>query len=351
MPSSSEAEALRERVRAVTLTNYAAVARHVGLNPYAMLSRAGLHPNSLSDSENWLSASHVLGLLRNSALRSGRDDFGVLLGECRTFASLGPVSLLLKHEGTLRDVITAMIEYRRLLNDLLHLTLRDDGRSAILEWNLIPGLQSSEGVSLLATIAYRVLVDGAGFMWQPDCIHFRHASPNQIATFKRVFRCSIEFDSDFDGMSLPSACLDLTNEFADPELARHARRLLDLMPGIRRSDSITERTKSTLPSLISAGRADTKSIAESLGLSARTLQRQLLSEGQSFTRLLNDVRRELALRYLSNSNQSITAVAHSTGYSALSSFNRWFVSEFGMPPGKWRRLMRRRDALLHAAEI
>ena len=30
-------------------------------------------------------------------------------------------------------------------------------------------------------------------------------------------------------------------------------------------------------------------------------------------------------------------VAQLTGYSALSSFTRWFVAEFGIPPGKWRR--------------
>src|SRR5689334_6582004 len=119
-----------------------------------MFGRAGIHPNALADPENWISAGRMLGLLDDSVRQSGRDDFTVLLGACRTFASLGPVSLLLKHESTLREIIAAMIEYRRLLNELLHLSLRDDGRTAVLEWNLIPGLRSSQGVTLLATIAY-----------------------------------------------------------------------------------------------------------------------------------------------------------------------------------------------------
>lgn len=325
--------------------NYGEVARYAGLDPYAQLGRAGLHPTGLGDPENWLPARNVLSLLRDSAMRSGRDDFGVLLGECRTFASLGPVSLLLRHEANLRQVIAAMIEYRRLLNELLHLSLRDDGNHMVLEWNLVPGLRSSQGVNLLATIAYRVLVDWAGISWQPECIHFRHAMPKQVATFRRVFRCRLEFDSELDGLSGSSACLDLRNKFAEPELAAHARRLLQLIPGIWQGDSMTERVESAIPFLISNGRVRAEDVANCLGVPVRTLQRRLAVEGKPFNRLLTEARRDLAIRYLDNSSHSITMVAQLTGYSSVSSFIRWFMAEFGMPPGQWRKVMRRRNAL------
>lgn len=333
------------RARAVVLTNYDEVARHFGLDPYAMFSRSGLHPSAFRDPENWLPAARILNLLEESATLAARDDFGVLLGECRTFASLGPVSVLLRHEATLGDIIATVIEYRRMINELLNIDLRDEGRSAILQWNLVPGLRSTQGINLVATIAYRLLVDGAGCMWQPDCVHFRHSMPKNITTFRRVFRCSLEFDSNFDGMSFSSSSLEMPNAFAQSELTVHARRLLNLLPGVRNGDTMTERTRSTIPFLISNGQGNAEGVAAAFGIPVRTLQRKLVSEGQSFSMLLNEVRRELAVRYLSNSNQSITEVAHSTGYSALSSFTRWFVSEFGMSPGKWRRRMRRRDAL------
>lgn len=333
------------RARAVMLTNYDAVARYVGLDPYVMLRQAGVAPSILTDPENWIAAEPVLSLLEDCALQSKRDDFGVLLGECRTFGSLGPVSLLLRHESTLGAIIAAAEEYRKLLNELLEFQLHDDGRSAVLEWSLIPGLRSSQGVNLLATIGYRILVDGAGCNWQPDCIHFRHAEPANISTFYRLFRCSLEFNSAFDGMSFASTCLRLSNEFADPELAIHARRLLNLMPGIRRDDTMSQRVATSIALLISNGQADIESVAQCTGVPVRTLQRRLISEGQSFSTLLAETRRELAMRYLTNSNQPITAVAQLTGYSALSSFTRWFVSEFGVSPKKWRHMMIKKDAI------
>lgn len=331
------------RVRAVTLTNYCEVARSVGLDPYVMLGRAGLHPNSLSDPENWIPGTRLVSLLEDSAAQSNRDDFAVLLGSCRTFPSLGPVSVLLRHEKTFGDILKAGIEYRRLINELMYTVLRRDDREAVLEWSLIPGIHSSQGVNLMATVAYRVLVDGSGCHFHPDCIHFRHAVPAQISSFRRVFRCSLDFDSDFDGMSFPSSSLNLPNTFSEPDLTVHARRLLDLMPGIRQPDSMHERIRAAIPMLISNGQANVEGAANSLDVPVRTLQRRLVREGKSFTDILNETRRDLVSRYLASSDQSITSVAELAGYSTQSSFTRWFISEFGMPPSSWRRLMQRRN--------
>ena len=333
------------RARAVTLTRYREVARYVGLDPFAMLSRAGLHPSALNDPENWLPASRILSLLDDSASRSGRDDFSVLLGECRTFASLGPVSLLLKHETTLRSTMTAMIDFRSLLNELLQLDLRVAGRSAILEWGLIPGLRSSHGINLLAAVAYRVLVDGASFDWRPECIHFRHRPPKDMASFARVFRCPVEFDSTFDGMSFSRTDLQLANAFADPELAAHARRLLNLMPAMRRDETMEDRARALIPMLFAKGNVEAPALADLLGVSVRTLQRRLLDEGKPFRVLLNEVRRDLAVRYLEDSGQSVGAIANQLGYSTQASFARWFTSEFGQSPREWRRSTKRRDQL------
>jgi len=333
------------RARAVMLKNYNEVARHFGLNPYVMLGRAGLHPSALQDLENWVPAGRIMTLLDDSASHSGHDDFSVILGESRTFGSLGPVSLLLKHEATLRDIIQAVIEYRQLINELVHIRIKDDGHSAIIEWALVPGLRSTEAINLLATIAYRVLVDGAGCNWQPDCVHFRHSTPQNVATFRRVFRCSLEFDSSFDGISCTSQSLDAPNEFADPELIVHARRLLGLMPGIRRDDTVAEAVRSTIPFLVARGAVSAEDVADCIGIPVRTLQRKLSSEGHTFGEILNETRRDLAVRYLRNSNQSMTSIAHLTGYSALSSFTRWFASEFGSSPRRWRQVMRKRDAM------
>jgi AraC-like DNA-binding protein len=327
------------RARAVTLSHYHEVARFVGLNPYVMLARSGLKSTMLKDPEGWLPAKRVLEVIDASAVKSRRDDFAILLGRCRTFASLGPVSLLLKHEATVRGIILAIVEYRHLLNDLLHMTVRDDGRSAMIEWSLLPGLHSAQGINLLATVAYKGLSGALESDWQPECIHFRHSAPRNLESFRRYFGCPLEFDSHFDGMSCASAALDRPNRSADADLAAHVRGLLNLLPRVRQ-ESVCDKARSVILLLIADGKATAKNVAQCLGVPVRTLQRRLIQEGSSFTDILTDTRKELVVRYLMSSSQPLTTVSQLVGYSTLSSFTRWFAGEFGAPPLKWRKLRR-----------
>lgn len=324
------------RARAVMLTSYNEVARFVGLDPYAMLARCQINPAHLEDPEFWLPAANVLQVLDDSATYSQRDDFGILLGKCRSFTSLGPVSLLLKHESSVRQIILSAVEYRHLINDLLHVTVKDDGTTAIVEWSLLPGLRSAQGVNILAAIAYRAISEALETVWEPDCLHFRHAEPSNLATFNRYFRCTLEFDSHFDGMTCSSAALETPNPFADPDLSAYARGLLDLMPRAR-DDSAASKVRAVILLSIEDGQPTIAHAAACLGVSARTLQRRLENECTSFNELLNETRRDLAQRYLMNSSHSLTMVAQLTGYSGLSAFSNWFASEFGTSPTIWRR--------------
>ena len=57
------------------------------------------------------------------------------------------------------------------------------------------------------------------------------------------------------------------------------------------------------------------------------------------TELINQikiVRRDLVIRYLENPGYSLGRITDMLGYSMPSSFTRWFISQFDMPPAAWR---------------
>jgi AraC-like DNA-binding protein len=332
------------RARAVTLTGYDEVARFAGLEPAEMIARAALSPPDLHDPENWLPADKVIALIDASAASSGRDDFGILLGKCRTFTSLGPVSLLLKHEATVRGIITAIVDYSYLLNDLLNVTVKDDGSIATIEWNLVPGLRSRHLANLVAAIVYRAISEALEYSWDPDCVHFRDSAPEQVATFSRYFRCNLEFNCSFDGMSCSSTALNTRNPFADADLAAHARRLLNLLPGAGQITA-TRNARSAIVLLMDEGEVSIERAAECLGVEVRTLQRRLAAEATSFRQLCRDIRRELAARYLTNCSHSVTEISGILGYASASAFSNWFIKEFGISAGAYRRESRREVSL------
>ena len=119
-------------------------------------------------------------------------------------------------------------------------------------------------------------------------------------------------------------------------MARHAQRYLDMLAPDPGDSSIAERARRSIYLLLPAGRATLDQVGDNLALHPRALQRLLDKEGRTFATLLNEVRRELALRYLANSAHSVTAVAQMTGYASPSAFTRWFCAEFGVAPAQWR---------------
>ena len=70
------------------------------------------------------------------------------------------------------------------------------------------------------------------------------------------------------------------------------------------------------------GRPSIDRLALAAGVSRRTLQRQLSSEGSSFSRLLEEIRREMALRELERGSGRIDDVAAHLGYSNQSTLTR-----------------------------
>ena len=78
-------------------------------------------------------------------------------------------------------------------------------------------------------------------------------------------------------------------------------------------------------------------MAHEVALGARTLQRRLTDAGLDFKTLVDDTRRRLALRYLTDPRNTLTEVAYLLGYSEASAFNRAFRRWTGSTPRQHRR--------------
>jgi AraC-like DNA-binding protein len=59
-------------------------------------------------------------------------------------------------------------------------------------------------------------------------------------------------------------------------------------------------------------------------MSTRSLERRLNEEGTSYTAVLSDLRRELAMQYLDDKTLDVSQIAWLLGYSEVSSFNHAF---------------------------
>ena len=150
-----------------------------------------------------------------------------------------------------------------------------------------------------------------------------------------MFGSIVEFNSDFNGLTCSRSDLDAPNPSADPGLAQFAERYLRTLPNADRR-SVSQEVQKALYTLLPLGGGSIARVAAHLGVHERTLQRRLREEGADFSGLLNDIRRDLTVRYLANRNLALSRVAGLVGYSRQSSFSRWFAEEFGTSASNWQ---------------
>jgi AraC-like DNA-binding protein len=93
-------------------------------------------------------------------------------------------------------------------------------------------------------------------------------------------------------------------------------------PPLYGDGKLTTLIKTILTSMLDDAAPTVERLASAAGLSVRSLQRRLGEEGASFSSLLAEVRRDLALEALSTSERKVGEIAASLGYGQHSSFTR-----------------------------
>lgn len=328
-------------VRAAVLTNYLETAQHLGLNPYNLLAGVGLNKTMLQDPEQRIPVDAAVRLLEDSAAASGCQNFGLSMAESRQLSDFGAVSLLLTHQRTLREALQVVVQYRHLLNDSLAIYVEEAGRMVIIREEVVTEshLACRQSNELAIGVMFRLCAALLGAHWHPYSVNFTHQAPDNLQLHRRLFGCMLEFGSEFNGIVCPDADLDATNPHADPAMARYAQRYLDSLQSSN-GESMLFEVRKAIYLLLPMGRATIEQIAQTLGMNVRTLQRRLKEGGSTFNELINDVRRDLVMRYLENPDYSLGRIADMLGYSMPSSFTRWFIAQFGMPPATWRGMHR-----------
>jgi AraC-like DNA-binding protein len=318
-------------VRAASLTNYSEVARAAGLDPERMLRDAGLSPDVLRDPDFMIPVERVGQLLATSAVASGNESFGLCMAESRLLSNLGAVGLLIRDQATLRDSLDMLMRYQALLNGALSLAVEECGDLVVIREVVIAGKAhqpTRQRVELALGVMVRLIRQILKPDWQPRRVCFEHPAPRDLSTHHRFFGPCVEFDYDFNCIICAKADLDARNPSADPAMVRYAQQLLDTSV-MSQQTTMLEDVRRAILLLLPSGHCGVEQVAEHMGLVCRTVQRRLAEQGQSFSSIVNDLRKELATRHVIESDRPLTEVATLLGFSAPSAFSRWYHTQFG----------------------
>jgi AraC-like DNA-binding protein len=108
----------------------------------------------------------------------------------------------------------------------------------------------------------------------------------------------------------------------------------------KNGSSISAKVRRRLRQRLPGDVPDFEELAVDLNIAPATLRRRLHEEGASYQGIKDQLRRDLAISYLSDSDRNVMDIALELGFSERSAFHRAFRKWTGASPGEFRRGLR-----------
>jgi len=324
-------------LRSSILVHFQRIALSCGLDPLALMKRAGIHRRHLENVELPLPVRAVVELLEIGAQASGIDDFGLRVGEARGVPDLGPAILMVREAATARDALQTLASLLYLHSNAINLHL-EDSSTPIFQLEIMAAdigqcrQAIDSGLAGMTHLIRWVLGDE----WAPVSVSFVHSRPASKARYERFFRCPVDFLQDINGIILRRKDLDKKLPGSAPALRLQVERYINSI-NLARSDTYAYNVTEVVAAVLHRGEIGADNIAHFLGTDRRTLNRRLARAGLNYSAVVENVRRNLAGQYLLGNDRPLSDIAGLMGFNDLSSFTRWFRRAFGSPPSQWRK--------------
>lgn len=187
---------------------------------------------------------------------------------------------------------------------------------------------------------YRIVELFVGEMVARAQLNFalRPASPSTVLADR--FACPISFGGNESYLAIPSAWGAVESPYRDPALWQEGVARCEADIKALQEPPLVSRVRALVSGNVRQGRAaGIADTALKLGLSERSLVRNLALAGTTHQKILDEERRAHALRLLADPQSSLADIAEMLGFSDQSSFGRKCREWFGDSPTRVRRTL------------
>jgi len=318
-----------------------ATARARGADATALAEHASFDARLATDPDARIPLAVETELWDEAARVTGDSSFGIHAAEALRPGLFDVMDYAVRTAPSLRVSLERLARYNRLVHDAAVFTLIHEGEALRVEHSLGGVGQSRHAAEF--TLASLVVVGSQlrGAPVRPSRVSFRHDAPRATSEHERLFGVEPSFSAPVNAITFSLELLEQPLPAADPLLwrviERHAEALLASRPAP--AETTVARVQRILCE--SLGEDETAATlagsARRLRMSERSLQRRLADEGRTFDGILDELRHDLAVRYLTDKKIAIAEVAFLLGYSEPSAFHRAFKRWTGATPSQVRQ--------------
>jgi len=327
------------------------VIESLGGNSDRLIREAGIRPEDLKDKQKFVDWLALQRLLANAAKELEVPDLGLRWAEQHKlhFSNFGPIIILLIISKDIRSFFESWIEYDRVHTTGSYSRVVEGeehglpkGIARAIVWYSPAAPDTRQLKETCISVFYKMFNNLSGMNEPVSKVGFPHKPMSEYEVYKTYFDCPIEFNAAYTYIDFPSAILDKkigpTFNPGKKMFATHIDKKLLKSPAGK--TSLSAQVGLMLPRVLGTGNSDAETVAETLGMSLRKMQRLLKDEAVSYSEILDEVRENMARELLQDSEISITRIAELLDYKSPVAFTTACKRWTGVSPRDYRKSSR-----------
>ena len=309
-----------------------------GIDAESIFKKHGIYQSTLFDANARVSDLVIDRVAVEAAKRSGDICFG--LKEAKYFlpSHIGPLGFAWLASTTLQSALLRLQRYAKVIHEQAQVRI-DDRRDVLvvsIDVDAPTAWARHRDTSQLAILA-RMCRFVSGDKWNPRLVTITHSPPADTSYYFEFFRCAVEFNAEQNSLHIDREQAEKRLSGSNKQLAKLNDHIVVRYLASRSKDDIVNRVKTAILENLGQGSVTETTIAQTLHMSTRNLNRKLSAENTSFKAVLLEIRTELASQYINDATLTLTEISYQLGFSEISSFSRAYKRWTGQSPSEARK--------------
>lgn len=286
-----------------------------------------------------------LNMLDEVQEKTGSTSLGLEISNFVKAEHFGILGYICRFSDNLGDALHYLIKYHRLSYDFMDLDVKFYDQYFVISWGFDEFFKAGKLADETMISVFFSFINEIIFPERLDIdkIELVVDKPKNSKVYVGFFNCPIYFNMERTSVFFSMSNLNKKIIFADESLKFFLNKQAEIMiKNLPEELSLKKMIyKIIYYSLKNNDIISIEYIANKLGCSTRVLQYELKKEGDSFKSILEDVRKKMAIEYLSDNNLTVLEISYLLSYSQQTAFIRAFKSWTGFSPLQYRKKFNR----------
>ena len=309
-----------------------------GIDADAFVRNGGYPPERFRDPTARLPTSAVDLAIRTVSKHIPDPAFGLRAARCWHPSNLGALGHAWLASSTLRTALGRLERYNRILSEKAKYRMESSSRGVRVVFD--HGRKDLALYGPGTDYAFAIVMDmcrmNFGASLRPLEVTLRRSRPGDPGPWQDFYGCDVRFGEARDSILLARGDVDRLLPTSNRQIAGTIDAILARQLAELDRRNVPARIRAAVLEQLASGVAPEEDIAKELHMSRRTLQRKLAEADLTYQKLVDETRRDLALRYIEDARHQLTEIAFLLGFSTQSAFTRAFRRWTGKSPSGYR---------------